>query len=299
MKNNAKHNLINGVSADYLNVNDRAIQYGDGLFETILFNNNKLYYWQQHFQRLQDSCSRLKLNCPAESVLLNDIKQLVKKISCSQQNVYAIKIIVTRGVSGRGYQFAAAEKNSAATENRIVSISSLAMDYSSLVSGHLSSGSLYVCKQQVSINQGLAGIKHLNRLENVLARNEWSATDKAKNIIDGLMSNANQHVIEGCMSNLFAVNKQQLITPDLALSGVNGVMRNMIIDLAKKNGILVSIVDLAMDELLSMDEVFISNSLIGMKSVSQVKQKEFKQQNVTNILFNDLLVTKNDYAQTI
>ena len=55
------HNLINGIASDYLNINDRSIHYGDGLFETILCDGRKLYYWAQHFQRLQESAQRLNI----------------------------------------------------------------------------------------------------------------------------------------------------------------------------------------------------------------------------------------------
>ncbi len=223
--------MINGIASDYLTINDRSIHYGDGLFETILCNNNKLYYWSQHFQRLQTSAEKLKIACPQEQLLLDDIAKLLdkNKSGSNSEAACAIKIIVSRGAGERGYQFS---KNT--TASRIVLLSAVEAAHSSLLSNQLLSGELFICKQQVSINENLAGIKHLNRLENVLARNEWN--DKAKkNIIDGLMLNANQHVIEGTMSNLFAIKDKQLFTPDLGLSGVNGIMREIIIDLASKN----------------------------------------------------------------
>ena len=107
----------------------------------------------------------------------------------------------------------------------------------------LLSGDLCFCEQQVSINENLAGLKHLNRLENVMARNEWGHRSTESNIIDGLMLNANQYVIEGCMSNLFAVRNNELLTPDLSVSGVKGIMREVIIDLANKNNIKLRIIN--------------------------------------------------------
>ena len=71
--------MINGVVTDYLNINDRAIHYGDGLFETILGCNHSLYYWPQHYQRLHESCQKIKLKCPGEQLLLSDIRQLLVK----------------------------------------------------------------------------------------------------------------------------------------------------------------------------------------------------------------------------
>ena len=293
------NSLINGIASDYLTINDRSIHYGDGLFETILCNNNKLYYWSQHYQRLQASAEQLKIACPPEQVLLDDIAKLLDKNKPGSKSgskleaACAIKVIVSRGAGERGYQFS---KKTAAS--RFVLLSALEADYSSLLSQQLLSGELFICKQQVSINENLAGLKHLNRLENVMARNEWN--DKAKNnFIDGLMQNANHHVIEGTMSNLFAIKNKQLFTPDLKLSGVNGIMREIIIDLASKNNIKTSIVNLTLDDLTAMDELFISNSLIGMKAVTKLGDSFYKDQTVTNMIFTELLNTREAHAQAV
>ena len=291
------NSLINGIASDYLTINDRSIHYGDGLFETILCNNNKLYYWSQHFHRLQASAEQLKIACPQEQVLLDDIARLLEQDKAESgsksEAACAIKIIVSRGSGERGYKFS---KNTAAS--RFVLLSALETDYSSLLSQQLLSGELFICKQQVSINENLAGLKHLNRLENVLARNEWS--DKAKNnFIDGLMLNANHHVIEGTMSNLFAIKDKQLFTPDLGLSGVNGIMREIIINLASKSNIKTSIINLTMDDLNNMDELFISNSLIAMKAVTKLGVSFYKDQQVTNMIFAELLKTKEAHAQAV
>ena len=177
-------------------------------------------------------------------------------------------------------------------------LSAIEAGHSSLLSNQLLSGELFICKQQVSINENLAGIKHLNRLENVLARNEWN--DKAKNnVIDGLMLNANQHVIEGTMSNLFAIKDKQLFTPCLSLSGINGVMRGVIIELAGKSDIKTSAITLTLDDLSSMDELFISNSLIAMKAVTKLGDSIYKDQAVTNMIFTELLNNKESYAQAV
>jgi len=286
MSDDQAKNLINGVPADYLNVNDRAIHYGDGLFETILYSNNVLYYWQQHYQRLQASSVKLKLNCPDEKVLLDDIVKLIK---FNKAKTCAVKIILSRGAGERGYGF-----TGKSNETRVVSLSAIETDYSSLLSEQLLSGDLCICKQQVSINESLAGLKHLNRLENVLARNEWH-----NEYIDGLMINANQHIIEGTMSNLFVVKDNELHTPDLTQSGVNGIMRDVIIGLAKKNKLHLSVTDISIDNIFTMDELFISNSLIGIKSVKKLDDRLYEDQTVTNIIFNDLLKTRDNYAQAI
>ena len=281
------NSLINGIAADYININDRSIHYGDGLFETILCNDNNLYYWQQHFQRLQTSAEQLKITCPPEQVFLDDITKLLT--DNDSRSACAIKIIVSRGKGERGYKFS---KNTAV--NRLVMLSSLDAGHSSVLSRKLLQGELFICRQQVSINENLAGLKHLNRLENVMARNEWDA-----GYIDGLMLNANQHVIEGSMSNLFAITGDQLFTPDLKLSGVNGIMREMIINLAVKNYIKTTVTNLTIDEISTMDELFISNSLLGMKAVTKLGDSLYKGQQVSDMIFSELLKTMDDYAQAV
>jgi len=286
--------MINGVAVDYLNINDRIIHYGDGLFETILCSNNKLFYWKQHYQRLQLSSIKLKISCPDEQLLLNDINALIAGNKNSASDSCVIKIIVSRGAGERGYKI-----SKAMNANRLVLLSAIEADYSSLLSSRLLKGELYLCEQQVSINESLAGLKHLNRLENVLARNEWNNAVADKTIVDGLMINANQHVIEGTMSNLFAVKDNQLLTPDLTQSGVKGIMRDEIINIANKMDIKVSIVNMSIDELLVMDELFITNSLIGMKSINKLLDSQYKEVNVTKSIFEKLLKTKDAYVQVI
>ena len=177
-------------------------------------------------------------------------------------------------------------------------LSAIEVDYSSLLSGRLLTGDLYLCQQQVSINESLAGVKHLNRLENVMAGNEWN-NNTDKNIIDGLMLNANQHVIEGSMSNLFAVKDNQLFTPDLTQSGVQGIMRDEIMNIANKMEINLSMVNMSIDELSVMDELFITNSLIGMKSVNKLSDSQYNETNITKTIFAKLLKTKDNYVQII
>ncbi len=291
-------------------MNNRAIHYGDGIFETILcdchnVNSRRLFYWQQHYQRLKSSADKLKLDCPSEAVFLADIAQLLDENvldenklansdAVSNGNVFAIKIILTRGESERGYLF-----SKKADTSRIVQIASLDAGYSSLLSGQLLSGDLCFCEQQVSINKNLAGLKHLNRLENVMARNEWGHRSAETNIIDGLMLNEKQHVIEGCMSNFFAVKDNALLTPDLRLSGVNGIMREAIIDLANKNNIKLTITNLKRKDLFDMDGLFITNSLIGMKSIMRLDNTSYEQPNIIAAIFDKLINTMNDYIHVI
>jgi 4-amino-4-deoxychorismate lyase len=282
--------MINGIAADHLLISDRSIHYGDGLFETILCSDNRLYYWPQHYQRLRSSAEKLKIVCPGEQALLQDIAELLSSSPAAEHCV--IKIILSRGHGERGYGF-----TSAITANRIVLLSDLDAAYSSILSATLLHGELFICDQQASINESLAGLKHLNRLENVMARNEWH--DKTSTFIDGLMLNAEQQVIEGTMSNLFAVRDGMIFTPGLQRSGINGVMREAVMALATNNGLPLSVTSLSLESLLSMDELFITNSLIGMKRVTKLGETIYKDVAVTDLIFKVLLVTKEDYVQAV
>ena len=282
--------MINGIAADHLMINDRSIHYGDGLFETILCSDDKLYYWRQHYQRLRSSAEKLNMTCPDEETLLQDITELVSKAISTQGCV--IKIILSRGFGERGYGY-----SSGISTNRIVLMSAMDASHSSILNNSLLQGALFICDQQVSINESLAGLKHLNRLENVMARNEWN--DKTMEFIDGLMLNADNEVIEGSMSNLFAVKDGRVFTPGLERSGVRGVMRDAVMELAVNNGLSLSITGLSLDDLLGMDELFITNSLIGMKRVTKLGDTLYKDVAVTDLIFKALLVSKEDYAQAI
>ncbi len=291
-KNSEAKCLINGIAADYISIHNRGLHYGDGLFETILCFAQKIYYWELHYQRLKTSADKLAINCPSAQQLLQDIKNIL--IDVSQPCV--IKIILTRGNSQRGYQY-----DKSASSSRIVMRSAINTAYSSLLSKKLLSGHLFLCEQQVSINQSLAGLKHLNRLENVLARNEWQDTvaKSDRHYIDGVMLNHYSHVIEGSMSNLFAVKNNVLMTPDLSLSGVNGIMRQLILDLADNIGIPAVVENMTLDQFMNAEELFISNSLSGMKSVCCFNNKTFDHTGVTQKLFNEVLDSIENNAEKI
>ncbi len=286
MKKTSHNSLINGIASDYLTIDDRSIHYGDGLFETLLSEGRRLYYWLQHYRRLQRSCARLKINCPPEEALLHDISRLLDE---NKSAARAVKIIVSRGAGKRGYRF-----SSETSANRLVLTSAIDTGYSSLLSGNLSSGNLYHCQQQVSINKNLAGLKHLNRLENVMARAEWRDDH-----IEGLMLNAHQHVIEGTMSNLFAVKDGNLFTPDLELSGVEGIMRELIIDIAENGNIKTSVTDLTLDDLTTMDELFICNSLMGIRSIDKFCEWQSNGQVMAEKILSELSDDKENYVQVV
>jgi len=243
--------LVNGNEQSSVDVRDRGFQYGDGLFETIAYKNGQLQLWDEHMQRLQESAERLSLSTVDESLWLDDIK----KLNLSTDAV--VKLTLTRGVSGRGYVY-----GNDATTSRI----SAAYNWPEYAESNSLGVTACLCETPISVNSALAGIKHLNRLDNVLARNEWNDA----HIAEGFMLDQNQHVIEGTMSNVFCVLDDELYTPSLECSGVAGVMRQHVIKLAEKNNIPVNVIDISEQNFLHMDSLFITNSLIGVWPVTKI-----------------------------
>ncbi len=270
--------LINGQPATTLSVADRGLQYGDGLFETIPFRHGKLEYLDAHIERLLRGCSRLQIDFTDLALLQHELVTL-----CAQTAQDAvIKIMITRGSGGRGYK-----PPLDALPQRIIASHPLP-DYPA----HYSEGvTVQLCSIRLSSNPLLAGIKHLNRLEQVLARNEWS-TDA---IAEGLMLDYQDRLVEGTMSNLFLVKDEHLLTPNLNESGIEGIMRQRVIELASVLNIPTEITTLNMDDLYQADEVFLTNSLINIWPVTALSgtNKTWSHGAITQRLQKALSTTDN------
>jgi len=243
--------LINGRAENRIEITDRGLQYGDGLFETLPYRNGYLEYLDAHLKRLTLGCERLSIPFQHLDLLITELETFCHTLI----DDFVIKIIITRGSGGRGY-FA---NNIEPT--RIISshpFPTYPDTYSQL------GVSVRLCKHKLSENPILAGIKHLNRLDQVIARNEWDDTT----IAEGLMFDQQNNLIEATMSNIFIVKSGQLLTPLLTTSGIVGVMRAEIIRLAIEHDIPVKEVVLTQKDLLNADEVFVCNSVNGLWPVN-------------------------------
>jgi 4-amino-4-deoxychorismate lyase len=238
--------LINGSQNGSLTPMDRGFAYGDGVFRTLAVRQGRPHCWSLHYRKLNDDCNALGIVCPTQDVLLADIRRL-----CGDEDDAALKIVVTRGESLRGYAVPPL-----AQPNRAL-IKSPFPDYPERNFSH--GINLHLCQLRLSLQPRLAGIKHLNRLENVLARMEWVDAQ----IADGLLLDTAGNVIECTMSNLFMRTGRLLTTPDLALCGVAGVTRQRIIEQAGKLGFRVETASFGLNDLLRADEAIICNSLYG------------------------------------
>ncbi|OIQ87543.1 aminodeoxychorismate lyase [mine drainage metagenome] len=245
--------LINGAPGSSINAEDRGLSYGDGVFRTLRMQGGRPVCWERQYAKLQQDCSALKISCPSALVLFSELQQLGKT-----QSEGVAKIIITRGVSSRGYAPSAQSETT-----RILSVSPIAAypaDYAR------QGVRLYVCKLRLGHQPLLAGIKHLNRLENVLASSEWQGQD----VQEGLLNDVSGNVIGGTRSNLFMLRGKILYTPNLSRCGVAGVQRARVMDWAKQHGVACSVADIRMEELMLADEIFLVNSVFGLWPVCEL-----------------------------
>jgi len=252
--------LINGAKQSKISIFNRNVQFGDGLFETCVVENKKILFWVNHFARLNRGCEQLKISKVDESVWLSDVK---KALSLCSYDHCVVKLILSRGESLRGYGFKDDIK-----PVRAVIVSELQKTTLN------NSFCLEYCQSGYDSNPKLAGIKHCNRLEQVLARAGLKSDE-------GIMLDENHNVISVTQGNIYAIHDNTLITPKLDKCGVEGTRRAVILDLAKLLGIKVKVDTLSIKELGQADEVFISNSIIGIQFISQIGNIGFGKNSIT------------------
>ena len=262
--------LINGESKAHIEISDRGFQYGDGLFETIEVKDRQPVFFERHLQRLNSGCQRLGIPCPDAQILGHEARVLCRTEAVPARGV--LKVIITRGSGGRGYR-----QPDVIQATRVVSLHPHP-NYPE----HYSNEGIVArfCATRLGLNPSLAGIKHLNRLEQVLARAEWN--DPA--IQEGLMLDVNGHVIEGTMSNLFYTENNRLYTAALTGTGVAGILRGLIMVIAAALGLVVIEHDFSKEALLSADEVFVCNSVIGIWPVKRIATTHFAVGQITRSL---------------
>ncbi|MCG8294892.1 aminodeoxychorismate lyase [Pseudomonas entomophila] len=245
------HSWIDGQPATAVNLQNRGLAYGDGLFETIAVRGGRPSLLAQHLDRLALGCQRLAID--VDLAVVRD--ELLRYAGLLGEGV--AKLILTRGDSQRGYAPAAG-----ALARRILQGSPLP----TYPPGNADSGiCLFPCLTRLAEQPLLAGLKHLNRLEQVLARAEWQDSTYA----EGLMRDVQGRLIEGVYSNLFLVRDGVLLTADLGRCGVAGVMRAVLLEQAVLLGIPVVVRDLELEDLQQADEVFVCNSVYGVWPVRE------------------------------
>jgi 4-amino-4-deoxychorismate lyase len=251
---------IDGAAGDVVPVEDRGLQYGDGIFETILVRNGKARFLELHRDRMQRGLTRLGIRFEAHQELTTEITRAVS----IAPPLAVLKIIITRGSAvQRGY---APAGNPLA--RRIVSLWRSAP----VVQEREQGVSLQVARLRLAEMSPFAGIKHLNRLENVLAAAEILGSPST---FDCLMLDSVERVISGSSCNVFLVAQGELLTPPVNRNGVAGVMRAIVLREAQRLGCGAREHELTLPDVWRADAMFVTNARIGVVPVRHVREHAF------------------------
>lgn len=243
--------LRGGRGVDRVAADDRGLAYGDGLFETLLVHEGRAVWWDAHWRRLRWGAERLRIALPDEHVAAAEASDLIEGMTHG-----VLKCVLTRGAGGRGY---APPENAEPT--LVISV------HEAPAAGPANGLDVRWCDTRLALQPALAGIKHLNRLEQVMARMEWN--DPA--IHEGLMLDADDRVICATAGNVFARIGGRWLTPPVDRCGVAGVMREWL--LAHVDGAAEAVLDRRAIE--TAEAVLICNSVRGLQPVRRIGQREW------------------------
>ena len=252
--------FVDGNPVAAVSARDRGLQFGDGVFESMAVVQGRIRLLTRHLQRLHDGARVLRIEPPDTFALRDELAGIASDLRDG-----VLKLVLTRGSGGRGYA-----PPPHARPRRIV--------YASPWPSLPAALTLRVCSTRLAIGGSLAGIKHLNRLEQVVARTEWLEDENAD---DGLMLDANDNVIETTRANLFIVERGRLSTPSLVGCGVAGVMRACVMELAAQQGMAAAECELRLERIHAADEVFATNALAGIAPVVQLGRTSWGRGAVT------------------
>lgn len=246
--------VVNGRLDATIATNDRGFTLGDGLFETLAVVAGAPRHWHTHLQRLRVGCERLGLPVPAADVLTTEVRAAIARASGSHAGDGVLRITLSRGPGGRGYALPVPT-----APTRVVT-------FTPLPTGLPATDAVAVrtCTLRLAIQPRLAGIKHLGRLEQILARAEWD--DDA--IAEGLMYDTDGALVEATAANVFLVQEGTLRTPRLDRCGVAGILRSCVLAAADALGLPVEVDRLGAADLDAAEEIFLTNSVTGMRRVT-------------------------------
>jgi 4-amino-4-deoxychorismate lyase len=246
------HALVNGREDGRIDPMDRGLHYGDGLFETMAAQDGRVRFLDWHLERLAAGAARLAIPLPAPGVLQREIDA-----ACGGGRGI-VKLIVTRGGGERGYRPPARP-----VPTRIV----IGLPWPTLPQAAWIRGvRVGWCRTRLGRNPMLAGIKHLNRLEQVLGRAEWDDADMA----EALMTDDRDYVICGTQTNLIASIAGRWTTPALDQCGVVGIMQRAFRTWAGDRGEPVIERDLPAAELADATAMLLTNAVIGAWPVCEL-----------------------------
>ncbi len=249
---------IDGHETECLPGDDRGLAYGDGLFETLAVIGGRVRHAEAHLDRLEAGCRRLGIAPPARATLAAELAGHAR-----DRERAVLKLILTRGSGGRGYA-----PPRLAEPRWIVRLADWPDRPHTLWREGLV---MRICETRLAIQPRLAGIKHLNRLEQVLARAEWDDPE----IHEGLVRDTEGRVIEGVMSNLFFRRGGTWHTPALERCGVAGVTRQRVLEAAGEEGLGVHVGDYDLEAVLGAEAAFACNTLLGVCPVRRIGERDY------------------------
>lgn len=239
---------VDGVCGTQLPLADRALHYGDAAFTTVRVYRQTACWIDAHLQRLQQSCLALRLPPPDWLGLRAEILSVAAMV-----DVAVIKVLLSRGDSARGYA-----PHGASGRRVLMAYSAPVTDEAIYAQGVYIRFADWVISEQPL----LAGLKHANRLEQVMARSEWSDPDT----YEALLCDASGNLVSATAANVFARFGNVLCTPALNRAGVAGVCRQQLVQ-SPPSGFSVTVADMARAQLFEADELFLSNALRGIVPV--------------------------------
>ena len=245
--------LVNGVEGEGLATDDRGLQYGDGLFETMLARDGKVRNFDLHMQRLELGCRALGMPMPVSEVIEAECTKALRGLGTA-----VVKLVLTRGSGPRSYA-PPLEPNM----TRIISATSTQsqeQEWGKPVTA-------VICETRLGINPSLAGYKHINRLEQVLGAAEL----RVQGVDEGLMFATDGRLIAATASNVFLVKEGRVLTPDIRDCGIAGVMRQLVLRAAEDLSVPVAVGDFTLADVQTADEVFVTNAVRGIRCVSEIK----------------------------
>lgn len=238
--------LVNGRPDTAIDLSDRGFQFGDGVFTTLLVQDGVPLFAREHLDRLFRDAGILRLPPPDRERLVAEMREIVS--GCSSG---ILKIHWTRGTGGRGYL----------PPEELSPTRALILRPTDALSAVLPSPcKLRWAEMRLGINPVVAGAKHMNRLEQVLARLEWRGAE----FDESLLLDSEGFVVEGVATNLFYLDGTTLVTPLLDRAGVRGVMRDLLMQMAKGSGYSVREERVKPESLQHADALILTNSVRGI-----------------------------------
>jgi len=265
---------INGQAANAVTVQNRGFAYADGLFETVAVHKKQPLLWKQHLARLERGLEVLGIHCDM-ALLQKEVDELLGQAGTDS----VLKLTVVRCSDGqRGFK-----PSVNVSAQRILQLMPWQGGAEPIRIKH--------CNTPLVSNPLLKGLKTLNTLQYVLA-----AAELGEDYDEGVICDLDGHIVEGTKSNLFWVNGSGvLVTPDLKNAGIDGIIRQVILQRAKHNGIPVKVTSPTIDTMQAAREIFVTNSLVGVQSVNNYEGRELSDfdmaENIRELLRGDIFET--------